>query len=359
MLNAQETQLVFLPNSKNLSHFKNVAHPQSSVLIYDEVLKVNVAAQNLIQVFQERAYPCKAGETLKSVEHLPSHLQRLLAFSYPVHFYALGGGSITDFTGFIASIFKRGVSYSVIPSTWLAAVDAAHGGKTALNVGGIKNQIGSFHLPKVCYLIEDLLLSQPLKNFYEAQAEVLKTQILMGNDESTETPTKLFKNLKPLIDFKLKIVSADLYDQKGIRAQLNLGHTFGHLLEAYYKLSHGQAVALGLKFAYQWSKNRGILNPAHSMLIEERIHQLISNLKEHAQTPLFNEVIEQKLKIPENKAVEYLSQDKKVSNALESSRNQDTIKIHFIGIEDLGKPHIEPMLLSELIFELKKQAYIE
>lgn len=168
---------------------------------------------------------------------------------------AIGGGAVIDLSGFVASIYKRGIRLCVVPTTLLAMVDAGHGGKNAINYGGVKNLIGSFYLPEKIIIDFDFLQTNTFQNFHEGFGEIVKCALLDNNLYNTLTLNK--KDIKNLIrlcaDFKNRIVSMDKTDDFW-RKQLNLGHTFGHAFEIYYKIAHGDAVLMGLvwetKLAY-------------------------------------------------------------------------------------------------------------
>ncbi|MCM1005897.1 MAG: 3-dehydroquinate synthase [Prevotella sp.] len=170
----------------------------------------------------------------------------------------LGGGMTTDLGGFVAACYMRGVEYINIPTTLLGAVDAACGGKTGVNLAGVKNIVGAFRLPYATIISPQFLGSLPHKQILSGWAEMLKHSLLIGPDTFAEyiniNPFSLDeKKWLPLIEesvnFKLKIVAADP-KEAGLRRILNSGHTFGHALEAYFNetntpLTHGHAVAIG------------------------------------------------------------------------------------------------------------------
>lgn len=160
---------------------------------------------------------------------------------------AIGGGSVIDLSGFVASIYKRGIRFCVVPTTLLAMVDAGHGGKSAINFNGVKNMIGSFYLPEKIIIDFDFLQTNTTKNFSEGFGEIVKCALLDHNVFNSLTTNKkdITNLIKLCADFKNRIVSTDLTDDFW-RRQLNLGHTFGHAFEKYFKLAHGNAVLMGL-----------------------------------------------------------------------------------------------------------------
>ncbi len=161
----------------------------------------------------------------------------------------VGGGALTDAAGFVASVYMRGVPVRYVPTTLLAAVDAAIGGKTAVNVGG-KNLIGTFAHPEKVVIDLEVLesLAEPL--LADGMAEALKAGLVGDPDlfailERSGLGAELEEVIERAIDVKAKIVDAD-FRESGIRAYLNYGHTVGHALERLAGLSHGRAVAVGM-----------------------------------------------------------------------------------------------------------------
>lgn len=163
----------------------------------------------------------------------------------------LGGGCVCDLGGFIAAGYKRGIRYINMPTTLLSMVDAAIGGKTAINFGGVKNSIGHFY-PSVLTVIDPVFLGTL------SQEELLNGKVEMVKTAAVAQPT-LFEQLikendirkQQIIDvarIKNAVVRRDPEDH-GIRKILNFGHTFGHAIEAYLRLPHGIAVGIGMKIA--------------------------------------------------------------------------------------------------------------
>lgn len=310
-----------------------------SLLIFDQILLGNPSIRNWIEQFPFR-YPVVSGENLKDLRHFPEHMEKILAITdeiaeRPLQLICLGGGSVGDFSGFVASVFKRGVDLIQIPSTWLAAIDSAHGGKNALNVGSIKNQIGTFHFPRKIYLIEELLASQPPERAEEALGEALKISLIQGGplwsrwrNINQWDAKNLWKFLPGLIDAKYKVVKKDPYEKKGIRHVLNLGHTVGHVFEAELGLPHGRAILAGLGFALQWSQHRKFLKS--ESLLE------LPFLVDHKKF----------LKRLRN-SEKYLKQDKKRIGGG---------KVRFIFLQQPGKTVIQSVLVNDILAEMKRQS---
>ena len=165
---------------------------------------------------------------------------------------AVGGGCVTDAAGFAAATYLRGVDWVPVPSTLVGQVDAAIGGKTAINLPEGKNLVGAFHWPRRVVIDPELLKTLPAEQRREGMAEVLKTGLLAG-DQPWELPDE--ELVRRCAAFKTALCLRDPHD-RGPRQTLNLGHTFAHALEAaaeYDSVSHGQAVALGLVAALRLS----------------------------------------------------------------------------------------------------------
>jgi 3-dehydroquinate synthase/shikimate kinase/3-dehydroquinate synthase len=186
---------------------------------------------------------------------------------------ALGGGTTTDAVGFAAATFARGLEWVAVPTTLVGQVDAAIGGKTGVNVGVSKNMMGSFHQPLVVVADPDVLSTLSVQALQDGMVEAAKTALLDGSESFLDLVAESaadLRNLKRLeqlaarcAQFKEAICAEDPLDDQGIRSQLNLGHTVGHAVESasHHALSHGNAVALGLRVALELSVTRHGLDP--------------------------------------------------------------------------------------------------
>ncbi len=197
-------------------------------------------------------------KTLDSLSHVWKALQTGGATRHSL-LVNLGGGMVTDLGGFAASTFKRGIAFINIPTTLLSQVDASVGGKTGINFGGLKNEIGVFNCAAIVILSSEFLRSLDHKNLLSGYAEMLKHGLLYNEENWTEL---LCFNLEDLnydqlgalvaksVAIKERIVEADP-TEKGLRKALNLGHTVGHAIESLAleqgrTILHGYAVAWGL-----------------------------------------------------------------------------------------------------------------
>ena len=215
------------------------------------------------------------GEQTKNLSTFETVITRLLELhaSRDTTLIALGGGVVGDLTGFVAASFQRGMPFIQIPTTLLSQVDSSVGGKTAVNHPLGKNMIGAFYQPQAVFIDTESLASLPAREFAAGMAEVVKYGVLYDADFFTW----LENNVEPLQQLqtqalqyaisrscaiKAEIVAQD-EQESGIRALLNLGHTFGHAIEAeqgYGNWLHGEAVATGIVLAARTAEHKNWLN---------------------------------------------------------------------------------------------------
>ena len=210
-----------------------------------------------------------AGEQAKTLS-VAERLWQELRLDRAGTIVALGGGATTDVAGFVAATYLRGLAWVPVPSTVVGQVDAAIGGKTAVDLPHGKNLVGSFHLPATTVIDPDLLATLPASERAAGMAEVVKTGLLVGRDLWRLPDTEM---VRAAAAFKSAVCLADP-QEAGRRAILNLGHTFAHGLEAaagYRTLSHGEAVALGLRAALRLSVRHLGLDPAVLADVEETL----------------------------------------------------------------------------------------
>lgn len=226
------------------------------------------------------------GEQYKNLEVLKQIFDALLQhrFGRQCTLVALGGGVIGDMTGFAAACYQRGVSFIQIPTTLLAQVDASIGGKTGVNHALGKNMIGAFHQPRCVIVDIDTLSSLDSRQLKAGLAEVIKVSLiqdnaffqwLKGNIQALLAcePKALAYAIENSCYNKAQIVTAD-ERESGIRALLNLGHTFGHAIETgmgYGQWLHGEAVGMGMMLAANLSMQQGWLSKTELTQIETLI----------------------------------------------------------------------------------------
>jgi 3-dehydroquinate synthase len=213
------------------------------------------------------------GEQTKSFEGLADVSDRLLALELDRGdvVTAFGGGVVGDLAGFAAAIYKRGIDFVQIPTTLLAQVDSSVGGKTAIDTPRGKNLVGAFHQPRLVLADLDVLATLPAREMRCGYAEVIKYGLLgdfaffewlEANSGAVlaREPRALAEAVARSVEMKAEIVAEDETEQ-GRRALLNLGHTFGHALEAETgygeALLHGEAVAAGMALAFRFSAAQG------------------------------------------------------------------------------------------------------
>lgn len=196
------------------------------------------------------------GEENKDLEIVAQIWQSLaeLGASRKSLFINLGGGVITDMGGFIASTFKRGIDFINIPTTLLSMVDASVGGKTGIDFGGLKNQIGTFSMPQITLIEATFLETLEEREFRSGIAEMLKHGLIYQPEHWNSLQNITGETIQNLIEdsvtIKSEIVAQDP-KESGLRKILNFGHTIGHALESFYletenPLLHGEAIAVGM-----------------------------------------------------------------------------------------------------------------
>ncbi len=264
-----------------------------------------------------------AGEPTKSFSELEGLIGRLLDLGVERNdlVIAFGGGVIGDLTGFACAILRRGCRFAQIPTTLLAQTDSAVGGKTAVNAQQGKNLIGAFHQPSIVLADITALETLPIRELRAGYAEVIKYGLiadrsffewLEANSEqllSKGDANKRIYAVKKSCIAKAAIVGADEREQ-GARALLNLGHTFGHALEATFGFSdallHGEAVAVGIALAFDFSVRQG---PCKA----EDAARVRAHLKKSGLPAGISDLPSSKTLTPDA-LMELMMQDKKVEN---------------------------------------------
>ncbi len=239
---------------------------ESTVLLIADRDIFDTHGQQVLEKIQDRCGCCMT-HTLESGESAKSLRQAARLYEFMVDqrmdrhslIVALGGGTMGDLAGFVASTYMRGIRWIVCPTTLLAAIDSSIGGKTALNHAGVKNLVGSFYPPWGVVVDVEFLATLPAAAIRSAMAESLKHAMVADADffewQRRHHQAILGKEplvLEELIEWNVKIksaiVSRDERDETGERARLNFGHTLAHGFEAAseYRLGHGECVGLGM-----------------------------------------------------------------------------------------------------------------
>ncbi|AAL81815.1 3-dehydroquinate synthase [Pyrococcus furiosus DSM 3638] len=235
----------------------------SSLSPYKVVVLTNTTLKELwleevltwLKEFKPQTIVVPDGEKYKDLDTVRYIWEKLLEMGFTRRslLIGLGGGVITDIAGFVASTYMRGTYLGLVPTTLLAQVDAAIGGKTGINFYG-KNIIGTFYLPKFVLICRDFLKTLPMVEILNGLAEVVKYGILdkevYNAIKTMNSPREIVERediIKKSVAVKLRIVEEDL-KENGKRRVLNLGHTVGHAIEKIsdYKIKHGFAVSMGL-----------------------------------------------------------------------------------------------------------------
>ena len=211
------------------------------------------------------------GEEYKNQQSIEYILEALFnhKFNRSSMLIAFGGGVIGDMTGYAASIYQRGIDFVQIPTTLLSQVDASVGGKTGINNRYGKNLIGAFYQPKAVYIDAHFLSTLPKREFAAGVAEIVKMAVTFNKeffefleDHNLSVEENLKLAIKYSVETKARVVSED-EKERGLRAALNYGHTFGHVIEketSYKKYLHGESVAIGIVMANRLAERLGMLS---------------------------------------------------------------------------------------------------
>ena len=259
-----------------LSNFIKTNNFQRVVYVSDDLV---VEKLNLLKkISVDDLCVINHGEQQKNIEQFSN----ILTFFYKENIdkkslvVVIGGGMVSDITGFASSVYYRGVPLAYVPTTLLSQVDAAIGGKNTINFLDTKNIVGNFYLPNLIIIDPTLIKSLPKREIASGMAEIIKYAVGFDkklllllekmNDKHSESnrQEELFELIKRSVAIKTKLVEQDLYETGKKRKLLNLGHTLGHALESqdHFSLSHGEAVSIGLLFSLFISKNFGNISQA-------------------------------------------------------------------------------------------------
>lgn len=275
------------------------------------------------------------GEANKSLQTVATLYDRLMAMGADRSTFILGigGGIVTDITGFVASTYMRGLDFGFLSTTLLGQVDASIGGKNGVNVADYKNMVGTFSHPR--FVISDvaMLRTLPLREMRAGMAEAVKSAIVgcpsLFNYIEAHATEELYSDTEALsrfvldaVNVKAAIVARD-ERERGMRRLLNLGHTLGHAIEKLtHSLNHGEAVAVGMSLIAHAAVRRGVLEASEA----QRIDNLLVKLGFDIVPP-----------VPVTEILRELKHDKK--------REDDTI--HIVLPEHIGVCRVEKMSIEE------------
>jgi 3-dehydroquinate synthase len=226
----------------------------------------------------------KDGEEYKNQESIDEILDSLFQnrFNRKSMLIAFGGGVIGDMTGFASAIYQRGIDFIQIPTTLLSQVDASVGGKTGMNNKYGKNLVGAFHQPRAVYIDPYFLTTLPKREFGAGVAEIVKMAVTFNKEffeylEGADLHDKdvIQEVIKQAVQTKANVVAKD-EKEHGIRAALNYGHTFGHVIEnetGYKKYLHGEAVAIGMVMANEMAIKMNLMNEREALRVKDLLQK--------------------------------------------------------------------------------------
>jgi len=311
------------------SHIEKLAPKENAVIITDEHVfdkhKKKFKGWNTIVL--------KPGEEYKVQQTVDVVIDQLVALGADrkTTLIGVGGGVVTDITGYVAGIYMRGIKFGFVPTSLLAMVDASIGGKNGIDVGVYKNMVGLIRQPKFLLFDVSFLKSLPKTEWQNGFAEIIKHACIKDaamfrllQQHKLSDFQKDAKLLSSLISqnvlIKTKVVVNDEFEQ-GERKLLNYGHTLGHAIENMYELSHGQAISIGMTYAAVISQQLKNFVQAEEVV----------NLLDKYGLPTFAE-------FNTKKAFKILMMDKK----------KDNVSINYILLKKIGGGVIQPLLFVQL-----------
>ncbi len=311
VLNYTDSQKIIIITDKNVNYFYSSCFPAAKTIIID------------------------AGEKSKSISSVSSIIESFIEFEVDKNWFVLGigGGVVCDITGFVATIYMRGLKFGFIATTLLCQTDAAIGGKNGINFKNHKNIIGSINQPDFVICDIDMLKTLPDKEIKCGVAEIVKYALIedrvffeyieknTGNIMKLNKPT-LEKIIYKCINIKTKIVEQDEFDGN-IRRKLNFGHTFGHAIESLSSANHGESISMGMMIALKISANKKLINTNDTTRIQ--------NVLKKFMLPVNNS-------IDNNKLIQQIKHDKK----------RKDLSINFVLLEEIGKTCIKSINISEI-----------
>ena len=312
-----------------ISHLKKITDPQTTVLITDE----NIFNAHTKRFKGWNTIVLKPGEEFKVQATVDAVIEKLIEMEADrkTTLVGIGGGVITDITGYVASVYMRGIRFGFVPTSILALVDASVGGKNGIDVGPYKNMVGVIRQP--AFILHDMVFlnSLPQTEWENGFAEIIKHACIKDaamfaelEHNTLKTYQVKQKNICDLIQrnalIKTNIVQKDEFE-KGERRLLNFGHTLGHALETQYELLHGQAISIGMTYACHISEQ----------------------LTRFKQTERVVSVLE-KYNLPT-----YATFNKqKVFNVLKMDKKRERKEINYVLLEKIGKGVVKKISLKQL-----------
>ena len=325
----------------NLENIGNYIKKYSKILVLSNETVGKIYGRTVVDALADRNvhyYEIKDGEEYKTIETAMEVYDKLIEWEFTRDslIISLGGGVVCDLTGYIAATYMRGIEFVQIPTSLLSQVDASVGGKVAVNYKG-KNLIGAFHQPKLVFIDHRVLNSLPMREIKTGIAETLKIALCFDEEfydyldnnskEFLELNEEVVKTvIKKACELKAKVVMED-EKENGVRALLNYGHTFGHVIEHmtdYVVYTHGEAVVIGMNFVNLLGQYLGICTKEYVKLCQD----LFEKYGLYYEIPKYDF----------NEMLKVLKRDKK---------NKDA-KLKFVFSETLGKAHTKNVPVDEL-----------
>ena len=326
----QESKISYLERVDQLNSYLNKNFSKSSLIIFiDSKVSSEYEFDKNFNIHE-----ISINEETKNIETVQKlwEIMHSNSTTRTTNVVCIGGGILCDVVGFATSTFKRGSNLVLVPTSLLSMVDASHGGKNGINNNYGKNQIGTFYLPNEVLICLEFLDSLNKEEINNGLIEVIKAGFI-GNKEILDSVYENYssycdQNLIQLaVDVKIKITKED-FKESNKRMYLNFGHTVGHLIESdsNYKISHGQAVGIGILTALE---------------ISEKAYNLDESYRKNYITYLKNSGLETDYKFQKTRRelLTVLSNDKKVNSG----------KISFVLLEGVEKPILKEVDIEEIM----------
>ncbi|MBP6589840.1 MAG: 3-dehydroquinate synthase [Chitinophagaceae bacterium] len=323
---ASSTDLHF---AAGFSALKKITDPKASILITDE----NVFRAHAKKMKGWNTIVLKPGEEFKVQSTVDAVIEQLIAMEADrkTTLVGVGGGVITDLTGYVASVYMRGLRFGFVPTSILGLVDASIGGKNGIDIGIYKNMVGVIRQPD--FILHDMqfLNSLPTSEWENGFAEIIKHACIKDSrmfaaleasslKQYQSRKTAICQMVQQNAMIKLRVVQQDEFE-KGDRRLLNFGHTLGHALETQYELLHGQAIAIGMTYACHISEQ----------LCGFKQTEQVVNLLSKYNLPTYATFDRQKV-------FEVLKMDKK----------RERKEMNYVLLEKIGKGVVKTIPLSQL-----------
>ncbi|MGQ0739792.1 MAG: 3-dehydroquinate synthase [Bacteroidota bacterium] len=312
-----------------ISHLKKITDPKATILITDE----NVYNAHTRRFKGWNTIVLKPGEEFKVQDTVDAVIKKLIEMEADrkTTLVGIGGGVITDITGYVASVYMRGVRFGFLPTTILGLVDASVGGKNGIDVGLYKNMVGTIRQP--AFILHDMVFlnSLPQAEWDNGFAEIVKHACIKDaamfaglEKNSLKTYQSRQKSICELIQrnvlIKVKLVQRDEFEKEE-RRLLNFGHTLGHALETQYELLHGQAISIGMTYACHISEQLAGFTQT------ERVVKLL----ERYNLPTYAAFDRQK-----------------VFNVLKMDKKREQKEMNYVLLEKIGKGVVKSISLKQL-----------